>query len=78
MNNNQTRRKYPLVLILHGLIDENPKEFFFQPIQIAILHVKSSISTDPPTKFIGRISKLSDGRSLVLQVHMFLLNFPIF
>jgi len=68
IKNNQTRREYPLVLILHSFIDDNREDFFFQPIQVAILHVKSSISTDPTTKFIGRISKLADGRSLVLQV----------
>jgi len=67
INQNETRREYPLVLILHTFIDENPEEFFQLPIQVATLHVKSSVSTDPPTRFILRVSKLSDGRSLVLQ-----------
>ncbi|CAF1036955.1 unnamed protein product [Adineta steineri] len=67
INNNETRREYPLVLIVHSLITENSEEFFQLPIQVATLHVKSSIPTDPPTKFILRISKLADGRSLVLQ-----------
>jgi hypothetical protein len=67
INNNQTRREYPLVLILHSSFDEDTKEFFQLPIQVATLHVKSSISTDPSTKFLIRISKLADGRSLVLQ-----------
>ena len=42
--------------------------FHFQPIQIVILHVKSSITTDPPTRIINRISKLSNGKSLIVQV----------
>ncbi|CAF0945104.1 unnamed protein product [Adineta steineri] len=67
INNNETRREYPLVLIVHSLITENSEEFFQLPIQVATLHVKSSIPTDPSTKFILRISKLADGRSLVLQ-----------
>jgi len=28
INNNQTRREYPLVLILHRSIDEDSKDFF--------------------------------------------------
>jgi len=66
INKNETRREYPFVLLLHSFIDENSKEFFQLPIQVATLHVKS-ISTDPPTRYIIRISKLSDGRSLILQ-----------
>ncbi|UJR36893.1 hypothetical protein I4U23_029606 [Adineta vaga] len=67
IKNNQIRRDYPLVLILHSFIDENSNEFFRLPIQIATLHIKSSIPTDPPTRFLGRISKLANGQSLVIQ-----------
>ncbi|CAF2973307.1 unnamed protein product [Rotaria sp. Silwood2] len=65
--NNDTRREYPLVIIVHSFIDEDSEEFFQLPIQVATLHVKSSIPTDPPTKFIMRISKLANGQSLVLH-----------
>ena len=68
-NNQTTRREYPLIIIVHSFIEEDSREFFFQPIQVAILHVQSSIANDPTTKFLGRISKLADGRSLVLQVN---------
>ena len=77
IKNNQIRREYPLVLITHSFIDENSNEFFELPIQIIILHIKSSIPTDPSTKFLGRISKLANGQSLVLQVSFKILFFLV-
>ncbi|CAF1318608.1 unnamed protein product [Rotaria sordida] len=67
IQNNTTRREYPLVIVVHSFIDENSQEFFQLPIQVVTLHVKSSIPQDPPTKVIGRISKLANGQSLVVQ-----------
>ncbi|CAF1291134.1 unnamed protein product [Rotaria sp. Silwood1] len=65
--NNETRREYPLVIVVHSLIDENSQEFFQLPIQVVTLHVKSSIPTDLPTKLIMRISKLANGKTLVIK-----------
>ncbi|CAF1231818.1 unnamed protein product [Rotaria magnacalcarata] len=67
IQNNQTRRKYPLVIIVHSFASDDRQEFFRLPIQVAALHVKSSMSDDPPTKFIMKLSKLASGQSLVLQ-----------
>ncbi|CAF3301527.1 unnamed protein product [Rotaria socialis] len=67
IQNNQTRRKYPLVIIVHSFASDDRQEFFRLPIQVAALHVKSSTPNDPPTKFIMKLSKLASGQSLVLQ-----------